>query len=101
MFQKETVDARPAVFRSPSPATKRESIDATFPPFTTIAEQSNWVRTGRYEEVEQLCAELPKRYPGKVKCEPFGTTPLGRKMLWNSVNDAISTPRRLMKLPAT
>ncbi len=50
-------------------------------PLTTVAEDSGWLRTGRFDEVERLCAEFPKRYPGKVKCERFGTTPLGRPML--------------------
>lgn len=50
-------------------------------PLTTAAEQSGWVRTGRFDEVEALCAAFPKRYPGKVRCEKFGTTPLGRPML--------------------
>ncbi|MFT3709794.1 MAG: M14 family metallopeptidase [Archangium sp.] len=51
------------------------------PPLTTISEQSGFTKTGRGDEVEKLCAEFPKRYPGKVKCERFGTTPLGRPML--------------------
>ena len=51
-------------------------------PLTTVAEESGWVRTGRYDEVERLCAEFPRRYPGKVKCERFGTTPQGRPMLY-------------------
>lgn len=50
-------------------------------PLTTIAEESKWLRTGRFDEVERLCAEFPKRYPGKVKCERFGTTPEGRPLL--------------------
>jgi Zinc carboxypeptidase len=50
-------------------------------PLTTVAEQSGWVRTGRFDEVETLCAAFPTRYSGKVKCERFGTTPLGRPML--------------------
>ncbi len=50
-------------------------------PFTTVAEQSGWQKTGRYDEVERLCDELPKRYANKVRCESFGTTPLGRRML--------------------
>lgn len=50
-------------------------------PLTTVAEQSGFTKTGRFDEVERLCAEFPKRYPGKVKCERFGTTPLGRPML--------------------
>ncbi len=50
-------------------------------PLTTAAEQSGWTKTGRYDEVQALCAAFPKRYPGKVTCETFGTTPLGRPML--------------------
>lgn len=53
----------------------------TPPPLSTVAEQSGWVRTGRGAEVEALCAAFPKRYPGRVRCETFGTTPLGRPML--------------------
>jgi hypothetical protein len=50
-------------------------------PLTTVAEQSGWLRTGRYAEVETLCHAFPKRYPGKVRCDSFGTTPEGRPML--------------------
>ncbi len=50
-------------------------------PLTTTAERSGWTTTGRYDEVQRLCADFPRRYPGKVRCETFGTTPLGRPML--------------------
>ncbi|HEX5748194.1 MAG TPA: M14 family zinc carboxypeptidase [Archangium sp.] len=50
-------------------------------PLTTVAEQSGWTRTGRYAEVESLCRAFPRRYPGKVRCDTFGTTPEGRPML--------------------
>ena len=50
-------------------------------PLTTLSEQSGWTRTGRYAEVEALCRAFPKRYPGKVRCDPFGTTPEGRPLL--------------------
>ena len=50
-------------------------------PLTTVAEQSGWLTTGRFAEVERLCAAFPKKYPGRVKCERFGLTPLGRPML--------------------
>ena len=53
----------------------------TAAPLTTVAEQSGWLQTGRFDEVERLCADFPKRYPGKVKCERFGLTPMGRPML--------------------
>lgn len=68
----------------------------TAAPLTTLAEESGWTRTGRYQEVERLCAEFPKRYPGKVKCERFGTTPLGRPMLSLVASaDGTFTPERL------
>jgi hypothetical protein len=50
-------------------------------PLSTVAEQSGWTRTGRYAEVESLCRAFPKRYPGKVRCDTFATTPEGRPML--------------------
>ncbi|MBN1210757.1 MAG: M14 family metallopeptidase [Myxococcaceae bacterium] len=50
-------------------------------PLTTAAERSQWTRTGRYAEVEFLCHDFPKAFPGKVRCEAFGTTPEGRPML--------------------
>ncbi|WP_338870576.1 M14 family zinc carboxypeptidase [Myxococcus stipitatus] len=50
-------------------------------PLTTVSEQSGWTRTGRYAEVESLCRAFPKAFPGKVRCDTFGTTPEGRPML--------------------
>jgi hypothetical protein len=50
-------------------------------PLTSTAETSGWTRTGRYAEVEALCRAFPRRYPGKVRCDTFGTTPEGRPML--------------------
>ncbi|MDC0710386.1 M14 family zinc carboxypeptidase [Stigmatella sp. ncwal1] len=54
---------------------------APLAPLTTVAEQSQWTRTGRYDEVETLCRAFPKAFPGKVRCETFGTTPEGRPLL--------------------
>jgi hypothetical protein len=50
-------------------------------PLSTVSEQSGWTRTGRYAEVESLCRAFPQRYPGKVRCDTFGTTPEGRPLL--------------------
>jgi hypothetical protein len=67
-------------------------------PLTTVAEQSAFVRTGRYDEVEALCSELPRRYAGKVRCDAFGTTPLGRKLLaFTASADGTLTPEQLKK----
>jgi hypothetical protein len=48
---------------------------------TTIAEQSGFLKTGRYEEVIRLCHDFQKTYPKQVMCRQFGTTPEGRPML--------------------
>lgn len=67
-------------------------------PLTTTAERSNWTRTGRYAEVESLCRDFPKAFPGKVRCETFGTTPEGRPMLALVVSaDGTLTPAANVK----
>lgn len=48
---------------------------------TTIAEQSGYRRTGRYEEVERLCAAFQQAWPAQVRCFEFGKSPEGRRML--------------------
>jgi hypothetical protein len=48
---------------------------------TTVAERSGFTRTGRYDEVERLCAAYAARWPDKVRCLEFGRTPENRPML--------------------
>lgn len=60
------------------------------PKLTTVAEDSGWTRTGRYAEVESLCAGFARAYPGRVKCEAFGKTPMGRTM-WSLIASADGT----------
>lgn len=63
------------------------------PPLETTAEKSKFQRTGRYDEVEALCTAFVKRFPGRVSCAPFGTTPLGRPMLHLVASeDGVLTP---------
>jgi len=50
------------------------------PSLETVAEQSQFHRTGRYEEVERLCAAYEQTWHDAVKCARFGTTPEGRSM---------------------
>jgi hypothetical protein len=50
-------------------------------PLETVAEASGFRITGRYEEVERLCAEFAKAYPDAARCTEFGRTPEGRPML--------------------
>jgi len=47
----------------------------------TVGEQSGFTRTGRYDEVERLCAAYAAHWPSKVRCSEFGRTPEGRPML--------------------
>src|SRR5580658_6170003 len=48
---------------------------------TTVAEQSSYVSTGRYDEVVRLCGQFEKGFPDRARCRKFGTTPEGRPML--------------------
>jgi hypothetical protein len=48
---------------------------------STVAERSGYARTGRYDEVERLCAAFASRWPDRVRCGEFGRTPEGRPML--------------------
>src|SRR4051794_37667848 len=47
----------------------------------TVAEQSKFVRTGRYDEVVRLCAAYERKWRDAVRCTQFGRTPEGRPML--------------------
>src|SRR6202023_3814672 len=47
----------------------------------TVAEQSHFLRTGRYDEVERLCAASERTWRDAVRCTQFGRTPEGRPML--------------------
>jgi hypothetical protein len=48
---------------------------------STLAERSAFQKTGRYDEVIQLCAAYQKSYPKQVRCTEFGRTPEGQPML--------------------
>ena len=50
------------------------------PTLTTEAERSGYARTGRYDEVIAMCGAFAQRYPDRVRCVDFGTTPEGRPM---------------------
>src|SRR5580704_13692386 len=59
-------------------ASKRTPAD---PVLETIAEQSKFVRTGHYDEVQRLCEAFAQKWPDSVRCVDFGLTPEGRPML--------------------
>src|SRR4029077_9423803 len=50
-------------------------------PLTTIAEQSGFKKTGRYDEGIELWAAFQKTYPDAVAMKEFGRTSEGRPML--------------------
>jgi len=54
---------------------------ATRDALQTVAERSGFLRTGRYAEVENLCARFQAAWPDAVRCVEFGRTPEGRPML--------------------
>ena len=47
----------------------------------TVAEESGFVRTGRYDEVIRLCDRFAESFPSQVRCQRFGMTPQGRPMV--------------------
>ena len=48
---------------------------------STVAERSGYQKTGRYDEVIQLCAAFQNAYPQAVASKEFGRTPEGRPMM--------------------
>lgn len=55
---------------------------------TTIAEKSNWLKTGRADETETLCKGFAKKYPKRVQCKSYGVTPEGRTLWYMNIHDA-------------
>src|SRR4051812_17806548 len=47
----------------------------------TVAERSQFIRTGRYDEVQRLCTGYAHALPDSVRCVEFGRTPEDRPML--------------------
>ena len=61
--------------------TATPAVAATSDTLETIAQRSGFRVTGRYDEVERLCAQFAKAFPGSVRSFEFGRTPEGRPML--------------------
>ena len=53
---------------------------ATTVQLDTLAQRSAYQKTGRYQEVVDLCHAYAKAYPAAVQCDMFGRTPEGRPM---------------------
>jgi hypothetical protein len=60
-----------------APAADAQNRDA----LATVAEQSGYARTGRFDEVQRLCAAFAKSWPTQVTCVEFGRSPEGRPLL--------------------
>jgi len=60
-----------------SPAAHAQERDA----LSTVGELSGYARTGRFDEVQRLCAAFAKTWPKQVKCVEFGRSPEGRPLL--------------------
>ncbi len=56
-------------------------VQSATSPLQTTAEKSGFVKTGRFDEVIQLCNDFQKAYPKSVRCVEFGRTPENRPML--------------------
>ena len=56
-------------------------VHSAIPSLETTAEKTGFKKTGRYEEVIQLCNDFQKAYPKAVRCVEFGRTPENRPML--------------------
>ena len=54
---------------------------------TTIAERSAFTRTGRYDEVENLCAAFAARWPDKARCFEFGRSPEEAGVIMRVINE--------------
>ena len=74
------------------------------PNLSTKAEQTNFLETGRYEEVGKLCQNFAVTFPKQVRCFAFGTSPEGRTMWAMAANTNGNTTAELAhkaKLPVT
>jgi hypothetical protein len=81
------------------------AISSTFgnaapPALSSVAEQSGWIKTGRYDEVIRLCHAFEKQYPGRARCIKFGVTPEGREMLAIVASEAAALNSRQAKSKA-
>jgi hypothetical protein len=80
---------------SVAPAVAAVSQDSAL---QTVAEQSHFLRTGRYDEVVRLCAAYERTWRDAVRCTQFGRTPEGRPMFVLTVSrSGALTPEQARK----
>src|ERR1700743_1067950 len=70
--------ARPSSCAAAAAASKSAPPDSVL---ETIAQQSKFVRTGHYDEVQRLCETFAQEWPDNVRCMEFGLTPEGRPIV--------------------
>ena len=63
------------------------TLQALAQPLTTTAETSQWLKTGRYPEVIELCQSFAKAYPQFVRCRDYGVSPEGRRLVYLHVKN--------------
>lgn len=70
------------------------SLNFVFADLKTIAEKSNWLRTGDAQETAKLCQEFQRKFPARVECRTYGKTPEGRSLHYLLIQDQkkISAP---------
>jgi len=56
-------------------------VQSATPSLQTSAEKTGFIKTGRFDEVIQLCNDFQKAYPKALRCVEFGRTPENRPML--------------------
>lgn len=61
---------------------------------TTTAEKSQWLKTGRYPEVIELCQAFASTYPKLVRCRDYGTSPEGRRLVYLQVKNQATKKSR-------
>lgn len=71
----------PVRSRSHRTARTQRPADVQNASLDTVGEQSNFARTGRYDEVERLCTAYARTWRDAVRCVEFGHTPEGRPLL--------------------
>lgn len=54
---------------------------------STVAEKTQWVKTGRSDETEKLCHLFAKKFPKYIACKSYGKTPEGRTMWYMVIKD--------------
>ena len=72
---------KPAIAAMVASLLMSGSVYAASNDLTTFAERSGFKKTGRYDEVIQLCKEFAAKWPDAVRCAEFGRTPEGRPMM--------------------